>query len=78
MTRPADCAAGRLVGHFLLLDGLGAGRRMVSTVVVAGRRCASRTGMNSPVLASRPILWVVVDLVILLFLAPQGVAKPGL
>ena len=34
---------------------------MVSTTVVEGRRCASLTGINSPVLASRPIFLVPID-----------------
>jgi hypothetical protein len=48
--------AGRNGSYFFPgFDGAGAGRRIVSTVVVEGRRSASRTGMNSPVRASRPI-----------------------
>lgn len=37
------------------------GTLIVSTVVVLGRRFASFTGMNSPVLASRPIRRVAID-----------------
>ena len=51
--RPGPIRPGAPIAY--LLDFFGV--LIVSITVVLGRRCASFTGMNSPILASRPIFF---------------------